>query len=54
MAKRTRDQIREPRFDGTLAPSRGYGLPLVRTLSDEYRATAVRSATAVPSAETRA
>jgi hypothetical protein len=37
MAKRTRDQIREPRFDGVLAASRAYGLPAVRTLSDEYR-----------------
>ncbi len=37
MAKRTRDQLKEPRFDGTLAGSRLYGLPLVRTLSDEYR-----------------
>lgn len=37
MAKRTRDQYREPRFDGVLAASRAYGLPAVRTLSDEYR-----------------
>ncbi len=37
MAKRTRGQLVEPRFDGTLAPGRLYGLPLVRTLSDEYR-----------------
>lgn len=27
----------EPRFDGTLAPGGTYGIPPVRTLSDEYR-----------------
>lgn len=27
----------QPRFDGTCAGSRCYGLPLVRTLSEEYR-----------------
>jgi hypothetical protein len=27
----------EPRFDGTLAPNGTYGIPAVRTLSDEYR-----------------
>jgi hypothetical protein len=37
MAKRTRDQQTEPRFDGVLAVYGAYGLPLVRTLSDEYR-----------------
>ncbi len=30
--------VREPRFDGVLGAGRGnIGLPLVRTLSDEYR-----------------
>jgi hypothetical protein len=37
MPKRTSDQLDEPRFDGSLAASGGYGLPGVRTLSDEYR-----------------
>jgi hypothetical protein len=37
MAKRTRDEPPEARFDGVLGGSRGYGLPAVRTLSDEYR-----------------
>ena len=37
MAKRTADEEIAPRFDGVLASSRGYGLPAVRTLSDEYR-----------------
>jgi hypothetical protein len=37
MAKRTRDEPPESRFDGVLGGSRGYGLPAVRTLSDEYR-----------------
>ena len=37
MAKRTRDEPAETRFDGVLGGSRGYGLPAVRTLSDEYR-----------------
>ena len=37
MTKLTRDQQPEPRFDGVLAPNGAYGLPAVRTLSDEYR-----------------
>jgi hypothetical protein len=37
MAKRTTDAQPETRFDGVLGGSRGYGLPAVRTLSDEYR-----------------
>jgi hypothetical protein len=37
MAKKTKDEYTEPRFDGVLASSRAYGLPAVRTLSDEYR-----------------
>ena len=37
MAKRTRDEQAETRFDGVLGGSRCYGLPSVRTLSDEYR-----------------
>ena len=37
MAKRTRDAQPETRFDGVLGGSRGYGLPAVRTLSDQYR-----------------
>ena len=37
MAKRTRDEFDDTRFDGVLGGSRGYGLPAVRTLSDEYR-----------------
>ena len=37
MAKRTTDEPVEPRFDGVLAVNGAYGLPAVRTLSDEYR-----------------
>ena len=37
MAKRTSDEQVEPRFDGVLAVGGAYGLPAVRTLSDEYR-----------------
>jgi len=37
MAKKTRDQVTEPQFDGLLASTRCYGLPRVKTLSDEYR-----------------
>lgn len=36
MAKRTQDQEIAPRFDGVLAVGGAYGLPAVRTLSDEY------------------
>jgi hypothetical protein len=37
MAKRTTDEDGAPRFDGVLAVNGAYGLPAVRTLSDEYR-----------------
>ena len=37
MAQRTRGQYTEPRVDSVLASSRCYGLPRVKTLSDEYR-----------------
>jgi hypothetical protein len=30
-------EVREPRFDGVLGARGTVGLPLVRTLSDEYR-----------------
>jgi len=31
------DDLREPRFDGVLGARSNIGLPLVRTLSDDYR-----------------
>jgi hypothetical protein len=37
MAKRTRDEPAEARFDGILGAYGEYPLPAVRTLSDEYR-----------------
>jgi hypothetical protein len=37
MAKRTRDEPAETRFDGILGAYGEYPLPAVRTLSDEYR-----------------
>ena len=37
MTKRTTTDPADTRFDGVLGGSRGYGLPAVRTLSDEYR-----------------
>ena len=37
MAKRTRDESPEARFDGVLGVNGAYPLPSVRTLSDEYR-----------------
>ncbi len=37
MAQRTRGHYTEPRVDSVLASSRCYGLPRVKTLSDEYR-----------------
>jgi hypothetical protein len=54
MAKRTRDEPPEARFDGVLGGSRGYGLPAVRTLSDEYRDVAEpEDSERVPPAEPR-
>ena len=37
MAKKTRDEPAETRFDGILGAYGEYPLPAVRTLSDEYR-----------------
>ena len=37
MAKRTRDEPAETRFDGVLGNYGEYPLPAIRTLSDEYR-----------------
>jgi hypothetical protein len=37
MAKRTRDEPPETRFDGVLGAYGEYPLPAIRTLSDEYR-----------------
>jgi hypothetical protein len=36
MAKRTRDEPPEARFDGVLGAYGEYPLPAIRTLSDEY------------------
>ena len=37
MSGRKPDDPTEPRFDGVLGPGRAIGMPLVRTLSQEYR-----------------
>jgi len=37
MAKKTRDEPPEARFDGVLGAYGEYPLPAIRTLSDEYR-----------------
>lgn len=54
MAKRTTDEQPEPRFDGVLAANGPYGLPAIRTLSDEYRDVAEpEDSSRVPPAEPR-